>query len=130
MTELDSANRKRPITASIRKRIERSGERLWRLDDFRELPFTAVAQALSRLTRDGVIERLSKGVYYRNRQTVLGKSRPNPAAIQKLASPKRRSSRLESLPPISWVLRHRRQKGRNLQRAASVFRGNSSAAML
>ena len=71
MATPDSATRKRPITASIRQRIERGGERLWRLDDFRDLPFTAVAQALSRLTRDGAIERLSKGVYYRNRQTVL-----------------------------------------------------------
>ena len=89
MATPDSATRKRPITASIRQRIERGGERLWRLDDFRAFPFTAVAQALSRLTRDGAIERLSKGVYYRNRQTVLGKSRPNPAAMQKLASPKK-----------------------------------------
>ena len=89
MATPDSATRKRPITASIRQRIERGGERLWRLDDFRDFPFTAVAQALSRLTRDGAIERLSKGVYYRNRQTVLGKSRPNPAAMQKLASPKK-----------------------------------------
>jgi len=30
--------------------------------------------------------RLSKGVYYRTRQTAFGSSRPNPAAIQKLAS--------------------------------------------
>lgn len=70
----------------VRQRIERGGERLWRLEDFRDLPFTAVAQALSRLTRRGVIERLSKGVYYRTRDTAFGKSRPNPAAIQKLAS--------------------------------------------
>jgi hypothetical protein len=90
MTKPASTSRKpRNIAASIRKRIEGSGERLWRLDDFRDFPFTAVAQALSRLARDGMIERLSKGVYYRNRQTVLGKSRPNPAAIQKLASPKK-----------------------------------------
>ena len=89
MATPDSATRKRPITASIRQRIERGGERLWRLDDFRDFPFTAVAQSLSRLTREGAIERLSKGVYYRNRQTVLGKSRPNRAAIQKLASPKK-----------------------------------------
>jgi hypothetical protein len=79
----------RRVTASIRRQIERGGERLWRLDDFRDLPFTAVAQALSRMVRAGEIERLSKGVYYRNRQTVLGKSRPNPAAIQKLASKNR-----------------------------------------
>src|SRR5438132_12021814 len=74
-------------TASlVRKRIERGGEHLWRFEDFSDLPFPAVAQALSRLTRAGAIERLSKGVYYRTRQTAFGKSRPNPTTIQKLAS--------------------------------------------
>src|SRR5712664_4211264 len=72
--------------AFVRQQIERGGERLWRLDDFRHLPFAAVAQALSRLTRQGELERLSKGVYYSTRQTAFGKSRPNPAAIQRLAS--------------------------------------------
>jgi hypothetical protein len=76
----------RQISRSIRQRIERGGERLWRYDDFRDLPFTAVAQALSRLTRLGILERLSKGVYYRTRETTFGKSRPNPTAIQRLAS--------------------------------------------
>jgi len=76
----------RGVASQVRQRIERGGERLWRLDDFRELPFTAVAQALSRLMRAGVIERLSKGTYYRNRQTAFGTSRPNPVAIQALAS--------------------------------------------
>jgi Family of unknown function (DUF6088) len=70
--------RSHPVMRLVRHRIERGGERLWR--------FSAVAQALSRLTRQGTIERLSKGVYYRNRETVFGKSRPNPAAIRDLAS--------------------------------------------
>jgi hypothetical protein len=70
----------------IRQRIDRGGERVWRLDDFRDLPFAAAAQALSRLTRKGMLERLSKGVYYRNRETMFGKSRPNPAAMQTLAA--------------------------------------------
>lgn len=70
----------------VRSRIEKGGERLWRFEDFRDLPFTAVSQALSRLTRQGAIRRLSKGVYYRARPTAFGESRPNPAAIQKLAS--------------------------------------------
>jgi hypothetical protein len=69
----------------VRQRIECGGERLWRLDDFNNLPHSAVAQALSRLRRQGMLERLSKGVYYRARQTSFGKSLPNPAAIQKLA---------------------------------------------
>ena len=76
----------RPIAGLIRRRIERGGERLWRLEDFRAFPFAAAAQTLSRLTRQGILERLSKGIYYRSRDTTFGKSRPNPAAIQKLTS--------------------------------------------
>jgi hypothetical protein len=74
------------VAERVRQRIEQGGERLWRLEDFRDLSFEAVAQTLSRLTRQGLIERLSKGVYYRTRETTFGKSRPNPAAIQRLAS--------------------------------------------
>lgn len=82
MTE---ATPNRKTASSIRLRIERGGERLWRHDDFRDRPFPAVAQTLSRLTRDGTLERLSKGVYYRSRSTALGPSRPSPTAIKKLA---------------------------------------------
>lgn len=73
------------VASAVRTRIERGGERLWRLEDFRDLPFAAVAQAFSRLARNGQLERLSKGTYYRSRQTAFGRSRPNPAAIQRLA---------------------------------------------
>lgn len=72
--------------AQVRKRIEGGGERLWRMEDFRDLPFTAVAQALSRLTRSGKIIRLSKGIYFRPRQTALGMSRPNPSHLQAIAT--------------------------------------------
>jgi hypothetical protein len=84
----DRANLTRPTlgaSASIRQRIESSGERLWRMEDFQDLPFAAVAQALSRLTRAGLIERLSKGIYYRHRPTALGQSRPQPTKLQQLA---------------------------------------------
>lgn len=74
----------------VRRRVKRGGERLWRLEDFRDLPFAAVAQSLSRLAKAGLIERLSKGVYYRARQTAFGKSRPSPAAMQKLAAKRKR----------------------------------------
>jgi hypothetical protein len=82
--ETQSRSSKRVMTI-VRRRIEDGGERLWRLSDFRDLPFTAVAQALSRLTRQGRLERLSKGVYYSARKTAFGKSRPNPAEVGKLA---------------------------------------------
>ena len=74
------------VATAVRLRIERGGERLWRLEDFRDLPFPAVAQALSRMARAGTIERLSKGTYYRSRETAFGKSRPNPSAIRSLAA--------------------------------------------
>ena len=70
----------------VRDRIEHGGERLWRYEDFTGLPFTSVAQALSRLARSGLIQRLSKGTYYHSRQTAFGPSRPNPAALRNLAA--------------------------------------------
>jgi hypothetical protein len=76
----------RRVMQVVRRRIERGGERLWRLDDFGDLPSSAVAQALSRLRRQSTLERLSKGIYYRARQTSFGKSLPNPAAMKKLAA--------------------------------------------
>ncbi len=69
---------------TVRQRIEASGERVWRMADFEGMPFTAVAQALSRLARLGVIERLGKGLYYRPRQTAFGASRPNTAQVRSL----------------------------------------------
>ena len=76
----------RHTAATVRQRIESGGERFWRLEDFGDLPFTAVAQSLSRLAREGVVVRLSKGVYYRARETAFGKSRHNPATLQSLAT--------------------------------------------
>jgi hypothetical protein len=80
-----SSSRSRRTAGRVRLRIERGGERLWRFEDFRDLPFSAVARALSRLVKAGFIERLSKGTYYRTRQTAFGRSRPNPSAVQRLA---------------------------------------------
>jgi hypothetical protein len=73
------------IAQRVRRRVERGGERLWRFADFAHLPMAAVAQALSRLARSGELERLSKGTYYRARQTAFGVSRPNPALVRRLA---------------------------------------------
>lgn len=74
------------VSGSVRQRIEQGDERVWRLADFRDMPFAAVAQALSRLTRSGALERLSKGTYYRPRMTRFGRSRPNPVLIRSLAT--------------------------------------------
>jgi len=81
-----SSSSSRLIAGLVRRRIERGGERLWRFEDFRDLPVAAVAQALSRLTRKGMLERLSKGIYYHSRATAFGKSLPNPADMSRLVS--------------------------------------------
>jgi len=73
------------VALLVRQRIKRGGERLWRLEDFDDLPFSAVAQALSRLNRKGLIQRLRKRVYYRARPTSFGDSRPNPATLEHMA---------------------------------------------
>lgn len=72
-------------SALIRSRVEQAGERLWRMDDFRDQPFPAVAQTFSRLARKGTLQRVSKGVYYRPRKTAFGPSQPSPTAIHQLA---------------------------------------------
>lgn len=92
---------RRPTAARIvRERVGNGGERVWRMEDFRDLPFAAVAQALSRLARAGSLERLSKGIYYRSRPTMFGPSRPNPAAIQQL------SGKLRTVHPAGLSAAH------------------------
>jgi hypothetical protein len=69
---------------TVRHRVEAGGERVWRLVDFDGLPLMAVAQALSRLSRQGLIQRLGKGLYYRSRPTAFGESKPNRTQIRSL----------------------------------------------
>jgi hypothetical protein len=70
----------------VREKILTSGERYWRHSDFAELSSAAVAQALSRLAREGMIQRVSKGVYYRSRPTSFGSSRPSENALRELSA--------------------------------------------
>jgi Family of unknown function (DUF6088) len=72
------------VAETVRRRIEAGGERVWRLVDFEGMAFTAVAQSLSRLSRQGILQRLGKGLYYRPRLTAFGLSRPNPAHVRAL----------------------------------------------
>lgn len=68
----------------VRIQIEASGEKIWRLADFENMPFTAVAQTLSRLAKQGIVQRLGKGLYYRSRQTAFGQSMPNTSQLRSL----------------------------------------------
>ncbi len=108
---LTKTRRSGRVTAVISRRIESEGERLWRPQDFADLPPSAVLQALSRLTRRGRLERLSKGVYYSTRQTAFG-------AFSLPASP----------PPIFSDSRRRRRAEARFPPAPSAYPANSSAA--
>lgn len=89
MGKVSRTTRRRPVAEWVRRRVRQSGERLWRFGDFDRASFAAVAQALSRLVRDGELRRLSKGVYYRPRKTAFGPSTPNPTAVRRLAENER-----------------------------------------
>lgn len=72
------------IAKLVRNRIESTGERVWRLADFENMSFMAVAQALSRLARLGIIQRVGKGIYYRPRDTAFGQSKLNSSQLRSL----------------------------------------------
>lgn len=67
----------------------RGGSRYWKYSDFEMLPPAAVAQALSRLAREGTLRRVGKGVYYRPAATAFGLSVPSQTAVsaQTLSAP-------------------------------------------
>lgn len=70
------------VAASIRKRITDQGpDSLWSYADFAGLPFQAVAKSLSRLAKDGLVQRIRKGLYYYPKQTALGASQPSASAL-------------------------------------------------
>ncbi len=83
MTIASKTRSHRSTAKVVRDRITRGGDRFWRYPDFDDLPPTAVAASLSRLARDGSLQRVGKGVYYRSRPTSFGPSIPGAGAIAK-----------------------------------------------
>jgi len=78
--------RQESTASRIRARILAEGERFWTYQDFDAFPLGTAAQALSRLTKEGILQRTGKGLYYRPRQTSLGKSRPSQARTAELSA--------------------------------------------
>lgn len=70
------------VMDQVRLKVETEAGLYWRQSDFPDLPATAVSQAFSRLVKSGVLERVSKGVYYRSRQTRFGRSRPSQVELR------------------------------------------------
>jgi hypothetical protein len=78
--------RQESTASRIRACILADGERFWTYKDFDVFPLGTAAQALSRLTKEGILQRTGKGLYYRPRQTSLGKSRPSQARTAELSA--------------------------------------------
>ena len=126
------ASRRQPTTnphrvaAVVRQRIADGGERLWRLEDFRDLPFAAVAQALS-----GWPKPVRSSGSAKASTTGLGRRLSARAGPTPLRS---RSSRRVARPyfrralqrPICWASRPRVPGDGNWPRALQVCRASSS----
>lgn len=66
-----------PAATQVRLAVQKGGTgRFWRVEDFRGLAPASVAAELAALHADGVIRRLSKGLYYAPKKTVLGEAPP------------------------------------------------------
>ncbi|MCM2321804.1 MAG: DUF6088 family protein [Oligoflexia bacterium] len=67
---------------TVRNKITDQGpDSLWSYADFGGVPFQALAKALSRLVKDGLIQRVRKGIYYYPKKTALGASQPSASAL-------------------------------------------------
>ena len=72
----------RTISKNIAHMVRRGGaDRLWTYRDFKPFPESAIAAALSRLRKKGLLVRVRKGVYYRPRESRFGASAPEPSRV-------------------------------------------------
>lgn len=80
MPKQQAPKKTRSAARVVRNRVTRGGSRFWKHSDFDDLPPSAVATTLSRLAREGELQRVGKGVYYRSTPTTLGPSIPAASA--------------------------------------------------
>jgi hypothetical protein len=71
---------RRSTAKLMRERVSQGGARYWKHSDFRDLPPTAVAKALSRLAQEGELQHVAKGLYYHPTPTSFGPSLPSASA--------------------------------------------------
>ncbi|NHE67809.1 hypothetical protein G9U53_26245 [Rhodococcus sp. D-46] len=71
----------RPVkSGTVREKILASSERFWRPNDLSGVPKT-ISNVLSELVREGELERVRRGLYWRGVKTPLGMSPPPEAAL-------------------------------------------------
>ena len=76
------------VASRVRKKVQKSADRFWRVSDFDDPPH-AVATELARLTQDGELQRVRRGIYWRGRPNRFGMAGAPPvAAVRELISDK------------------------------------------
>src|ERR1700749_1414706 len=74
--------RENSVAKAVRDKVERgAADKLWTYADFDGMSTLAVAAALSRLAKEGLIRRVRNGVYYKPRETRFGPTRPDAARV-------------------------------------------------
>src|SRR4030067_3126473 len=74
------ATRTSTVAGDVRAILLRSRDRFWRPPDFSDPP-GAVDAALSRLSREGELVRVRRGLYWRGAKTLLGMAPPRSELI-------------------------------------------------
>lgn len=74
--------RRTSVASLVKARLtSRPSKAIWSFRDFANLDPTAVAAALSRLSKHGELRRIRKGIYHRPTITAFGPNRPNVASV-------------------------------------------------
>ncbi len=84
-------NISRHIKTQITKGI--AGQ-IWSYKDFVDLPLVTVAKVFSRLTKQGLLIRASKGIYYKPKKTILGLTTADPLQVAILVLNKKKKAQV------------------------------------
>src|SRR5689334_3002747 len=82
-----TGEQKGSAAADVRRRVLRSSDRFWHVEDF-DLPAHAAVLELRRLVETGELERVRRGVYWRGRKTRFGPAVPDAVdAVREVVDP-------------------------------------------
>lgn len=94
------------MSIAVLAKIERAGPgSTWTYEDFKGLPFVAVAKALSRLVTNNKIVRVRRGIYFFPKETLLGKTEASPGDLVKKISAKTKKTYYPDAATAAYNLR-------------------------
>lgn len=83
------------ISKYIKAQITKGDDgQFWSYQDFSHLPLANVAKSFSRLTKQGVLTRVHKGIYYKPKKTILGITSADPLQVATIALNKKKKAQV------------------------------------